>query len=67
MPRLVDLQKTSAPTSFADDILPHTTVLQDDEILVSDVRGALRPTEFVERKLQVAMQRPPTWDVELQG
>ena len=65
MPRLVDLQKASHSNAFNGDAQPIHG--QDDEILVADARNAIRPTEFVERKLQVAMQRPQMWDIDLQS
>jgi hypothetical protein len=52
MRTLIDLQKNT-PFHFASV----ESDIRGDESLVSDIRSRVRPTEIVERKLQVALQR----------
>jgi hypothetical protein len=50
MPRLAELQKqikhSNRPVARADD----------EEVLIADLRGQMRPGDFIEQKLQVALQ-----------
>jgi hypothetical protein len=50
MPRLAELQKqikhSNRPSTRADN----------EEVLIADLRGQMRPGDFVEQKLQVALQ-----------
>jgi len=51
MRTLSDLQKTNSVRFFSD-----TVESVGDESLISDIRNRVRPTELVERKLQIALQ-----------
>jgi hypothetical protein len=50
MPRLAELQKqikhSNRPLTRADN----------EEVLIADLRGQMRPGDFIEQKLQVALQ-----------
>lgn len=64
MRTLSDLQKTNS-IRFAVDV----TEQAGDESLISDVRSRVKPTELVERKLQMALQcgRVPACSLESTG
>jgi hypothetical protein len=49
MPRLADLQKQIKHR-------PAQRRVNDEEILVADLRGEMRPGDFVEQKLQLALR-----------
>jgi hypothetical protein len=51
MPRLADLQK-----QIKHSHRPTLRRADDEEILVADLRGEMRPGDFVEQKLQVALR-----------